>query len=324
MPLKDFAAHAPNARITFNDGANPAAAAAFARTAAVAIVFVTQFMREEVDASTLSLPDDQDALVSAVAAANPHTIVVIESGGPITMPWVNKVSGILEVWYPGIGGAQAIANILFGTVNPSAKLPASFPRSEADLPRPVLPGSTRTFPPGTSFGKQNQTKPFDIDYNVEGARVGYKWFDSENKPVLFPFGFGLSYTTFAYSDLHIDTKTLIPPIAIFTVANTGKREGMEIAQLYAQLPGENFKRLVGWQRIFLAPGESKVVKIAVNYPALVKFDPAHPEVTQSGGDFIFYAGSSSRDLSLHTPAHIGQAEAGPVTTDSVAQHEVSR
>lgn len=296
VPLKEIAAHAPNAHVAFNDGTNPAAAAAFAKTADVAIVFVTQFMREEVDAPTLTLPDNQNALIAAVAAANPHTIVVIESGGPITMPWVNDVSGILEAWYPGIGGAQAIANILFGTVNPSAKLPATFPRSEADLPRPVLPGSTRVFPPGVSFGKQNQTKPFDIDYNIEGARIGYKWFDSENKTVLFPFGFGLSYTTFAYSDLQLTPNYRWT----FTVKNTGKREGTEIAQLYAQLPGENFKRLIGWQRVTLASGESKLIKIRIDSRQLSHFDiqkNVWPRIEDS--KFPIDAGSSSHDLRLH-------------------------
>jgi len=272
VPMREIAAHAPNAHITFNDGANPAAAAAFAKSADVAIVFVTQFMREEVDAPSLSLPDDQDALVSAVAAANPHTIVVIESGGPITMPWVNNVAGILEAWYPGIGGAQAIANILFGTVNPSAKLAATFPRSEADLPHPFLPGSTRVFPAGTSAGRKNQTMPFDVDYNIEGARVGYKWFDSENKPVLFPFGFGLSYTTFAYSD----PKLGLPDNAVSVVIkNTGKREGTEIAEVYVQLLGENYKRLAGWQRVTLAAGESKKITITMDSRLLSTFDAEH-------------------------------------------------
>ena len=297
VPMREIAAHAPNAHVTFNDGTNPAAAAAFAKTADVAIVFVTQFMREEVDAPNLSLPDDQDALVAAVAAANPRTIVVIESGGPITMPWNENVAGILEAWYPGIGGAQAIANILFGTVNPSAKLPATFPRSEADLPHPVLPGSTRVFPPGTNAGKKNQSMPFDVDYNIEGARVGYKWFDSENKPVLYPFGFGLGYTTFAYSTLTVNASRLN---ATFTVKNTGKRSGTEIAQIYAQptASGEDYKRLAGWKRVTLAPGESQDVTIDLDSRTL----SLDGSTLTPAGEYRLYAGSSSRDLPLHATA----------------------
>ncbi|HXB62147.1 MAG TPA: glycoside hydrolase family 3 C-terminal domain-containing protein [Acidobacteriaceae bacterium] len=294
VPLREIAAHAPAARIAFNDGTDPAAAAAFAKTADVAIIFVTQFMHEEADAPNLSLPDDQDALVAAVAAANPRTIVVIESGGPVTMPWVDNVSGILEAWYPGIGGAQALANILFGAVNPSAKLPCTFPRTEADLPHPVLAGSTRVFPPGTGAGTKNQTQPFDVDYNIEGARVGYKWFDSENKQPLFPFGFGLSYTTFAYSDLKVDQSW---DSVTLTVKNTGKRVGTEIAQLYVEPPantGENYKRLAGWKRVTLAPGESQTITIMLDARTLSlnggSMDPA--------GEYHLYAGSSSRDLPL--------------------------
>jgi beta-glucosidase len=304
VPLKEIAAHAPAAQISFNDGSDPAAAAAFAKTADVAIVFVTQFMREEVDAPNLSLPGDQDALVTAVADANPHTIVVIESGGPVNMPWdentTHPPAAILEAWYPGIGGAQALANILFGVVDPSGKLPATFPRTEADLPHPILPGSARVFPPGTSFGKQNQTMPFDVDYNVEGALVGYKWFDAESKRPLYPFGFGLTYTTFSYSHLKVDATHLT---ATFTITNTGSRSGTEIAELYAGLPpivGENFKRLVGWQRLTLAPGESKTITIAMDKRMLSTFDTATKTWFLPVGEFTIYAGSSSRDLPLQT------------------------
>ena len=136
----------------------------------------------------LSLPDNQDQLVSQVAAANPHTIVVLETGGPVLMPWIDNVSAALEAWYPGIRGGEAIANILFGEVNPSAKLPVSFPKSEADLPHHAIPEIS------SSAGEINYT---------EGLKVGYKWFDAEGKEPLFPFGFGLSYTTYAYSGLKI-------------------------------------------------------------------------------------------------------------------------
>ena len=154
------------------------------------------------------------------------------------MPWTFSVGAAIEIWYPGIRGAEALANILFGDVNPSAKLPATFAKSDADLPHPVifgfdqLPKPQATPPAGTPRAPQQrfQTKPFDIDY-TEGLKVGYKWFQAENKKPLFAFGHGLSYTSFAYSDL---TATI--DSVSFKVRNTGKRAGAEIAQVYASLP----------------------------------------------------------------------------------------
>jgi beta-glucosidase len=295
VPLRSISEHAPQAHVSFNDGSNPAAAATFAHTADVAIVFVTQYTHEDKDMASLALPGNQDALVDAVAAANPHTIVVIESGGPVTMPWAGRVAGIVEAWYPGIGGAQALANLLFGTVNPSGKLAATFAQIEADLPHPLLPGSARDHAIHASDSAP-ASKGFNATYS-EGARVGYKWFDSENKQPLFPFGFGLSYTTYAYSDLTVDFRKRT---ATFTVKNTGKREGTEIAELYAQVPGENYKRLAGFQRVTLAPGEAKSVTITIDPLLLSIFDTAKHAFTIPAGKFQFFAGPSSRELPLHS------------------------
>ena len=201
---------------------------------------------------SLSLSGKQNELVSAVAAANPRTVVVLETGGPAAMPWIGSVGAAIEIWYPGIRGAEALANILFGDVNPSAKLPATFPKSDADLPHPVIFGSAPapSAPPAGappagagSASPRMGMAPFDIDY-TEGLKVGYKWFQAENKQPLFSFGHGLSYTTFGYSGL----KATIDTVS-FTVRNTGKRAGMEIAQVYAGLPAaanEPPKRLVAW------------------------------------------------------------------------------
>lgn len=293
VPLRSIAEHAPQAHISFNDGTDPAAAAAFARTADVAIVFVTQFTHEDGDVPSLSLPNKQDALVEAVAAANPRTIIVIESGGPITMPWASRVAGIIEAWYPGIGGAQALANILFGTVNPSGKLPATFAQTEVDLPHPLLAGSERDHAIHAA-GAPAKRQPFNVTYS-EGARIGYKWFDSENKQPLFPFGFGLSYTTYAYSSLTMDAAH---STATFTVKNTGKREGTEIAELYVQLPNEDYKRLAGFQRVTLAPGESRSVTITIDPLLLSIFDTAKHDFTMPNGEYQIFVGPSSRDLLL--------------------------
>ena len=160
--VKAIKAKAAGATVDYDAGTDPAAAAALAKGADVAIVFVNQWMIEGEDAKNLDLPDHQDALVAAVAAANPHTIVVMETGNPVLMPWLSQVSGVLEAWYPGARGGEAIANILFGDVNPSGHLPISFPASEAQLARPALPG----------LGLKENV-PFDVAY-PEGANVGYR------------------------------------------------------------------------------------------------------------------------------------------------------
>ena len=180
--------------------------------------------------------------MSAVAAVNPNTIVVLETGGPVSMPWRDQVKGILEAWYPGIGGAQAIANILFGDVDPSGKLPVTFAKSDSQLAFPEVPGidlkPVDVQVPTVMRGQrimhnEKRLPPFDVDYNVQGARVGYKWFESKNIQPLFPFGFGLSYTSYEYSGLKVDESG---HEVSFDVKNTGNRAGTEIAEVYAALP----------------------------------------------------------------------------------------
>ncbi|HEX4037445.1 MAG TPA: glycoside hydrolase family 3 C-terminal domain-containing protein [Acidobacteriaceae bacterium] len=304
-PLREIRKQAPNAKVTFDEGSDPRAAAKVAAEAQIAMVFVNQPMHEGMDAATIDLPDNQNALVDAVAAANRHTIVVLETGGPVAMPWADRVAGIVEAWYPGIGGAQSLAAILFGQVDPSGRLPATFARDDAQLPRPEVPGIRLT--PGGKAHHGDELPPFNADYNIEGARVGYKWFESEHKAPLFPFGFGLSYTTFAFSDLHVDDAT---HAATFTVRNTGDRAGAEVAQVYAVLPqstGEsNYKRLVGWNRVTLAAGESKTVTVGMNPLTLSIFDVARNAFTQPAGDYQILVGSSSADTPLTAAYHVGE------------------
>jgi beta-glucosidase len=300
-PLKAIRAKAPRAKVDFDSGADATAAARLAKTSDVAIVFVNQPSSEGGDIASLTLPYNQDALVSAVAAANPHTIVVLETGGAVTMPWIDRVSAVLETWFPGIRGGEAIANILFGDVNPSARLPITFPRAEEDLPHPKLAeqppardGDMQPFIPGTDF-KMN-TRTFDIAYD-EGLKVGYKWYESESKPPLFAFGSGLSYTTFVYSELKIAGSNVS-----FNVRNTGPRNGAETAQVYAMLPataGEPFHRLVAWQKVDLRPGETKTVTLALDPHYLSIFNPDREEWQLPTGSYTIYAGSSSKDLPLH-------------------------
>ena len=293
-PLKAIAARTPGVAVEFDSGADPAAAAALAKRSDVAIVFVYQWTSEDMDLPNLSLPENQDAIVEQVAAANPRTIVVLETGTAVTMPWLNAVRGVLQAWYAGSKGADAVASILFGEVNPTAKLPMTFPRSEADLPHPQL-----ATPPAEQHGRRRSDEAmptFEVHYD-EGLKVGYKWYDAENKPVLFPFGFGLSYTTFRYSGLRVGSETTIS----FTVKNTGSRAGEEIAEVYAALPasaGEPPKRLVGWDKVHLNAGESKEVSVPVNTFYLSIYDEASDSWKLVPGTYTFMVGGSSQSLPL--------------------------
>jgi beta-glucosidase len=299
-PLKAIAAKAPGVTVRYG-GSEPAAAAEAAKGADVAIVFAYQWESEGMDLPDLSLPDNQDALIEQVAAANPHTIVVLETGTAVTMPWLDKVDGVVEAWFAGSSGAKAVANVLFGEVNPSAKLPMTFPRSVADLPHPQLV----TPPPGAQ-GKEavmrtGVAKPtFSVHYD-EGVKVGYKWYDAEHKPVLFPFGYGLSYTSYRYSGLKLADHG---KDVTFTVTNTGERAGTEIAEVYAGLPAaaqEPPKRLVGWARVALKPGESREVTVAVD-PKYLSVYIDHGDEQQGWklvpGQYTFLVGGSSQDLPL--------------------------
>jgi beta-glucosidase len=286
--------------VEFNSGEDAASAAALAKSADVAIVFAHQWESEGMDLPNLSLPDNQDALISAVAAANPRTIVVLETGTAVTMPWLDKVSAVAEVWFAGSRGHVAVANILLGEVNPTGKLAMTFPRSEQDLPHPVIPPLTPE-DEGQGTGAVNGPTHTGSRYTVhydEGLKVGYKWYEAEHKQPLFPFGFGLSYTTYAYSGLKADSgqKTVS-----FAVKNTGKRAGTEIAQVYAVLPeaaGEPFKRLVGWQRVELAPGESKTVTVTVDPQMLSIFDEQKNGWELLPGAYKILAGPSSAETPL--------------------------
>jgi beta-glucosidase len=302
-PLKSIRAKAAGAKVQFDSGADPAAAAALAKNSDVVIIFAYQWESEGMDLPSLGLPEHQDDLIAKVVAANPQTVVVVESGGPVTMPWADKVSAILEAWFAGSSGSDAVANVLFGDINPSAKLPLTFPGTEADLPHPtVVQPPPESIPDDKQPDVWNQIAtglaPFQVTYD-EGVKVGYKWYDAEKKTVLFPFGHGLSYTTYSYSGLKVTPGK--NPRVTFTVKNTGKRDGAEVAQIYAALPAsaaEPPKRLVGFNKVWLKAGESKEVTVEVNPKYLSIFN-----VEQNGwqllpGEYSFMVGGSSQSLPL--------------------------
>jgi len=302
-PLNAIRAKAPVANVQYDPGTDVSSAAALAKTADVAIVFVYQWESEGMDLDSLSLSGNQNDLIERIAAANPHTIVVLETGGPATMPWADQVSGILEAWYAGSSGARAVANVLFGDVNPSAKLPITFPKSDADLPhtsivKPPEASTTKDGDPDAWKKIAAGLPAFQITYD-EGLKVGYKWYEAEHKQVLFPFGFGLSYTTYTYSNLKVTPGKNVR--VNFTVTNTGNRAGAEIAQVYAALPaaaGEPPKRLVGWSKVKLNPGESKEVTVDFDQKYLSIFNVDQNTWQLIPGEYEFLVGDSSQSLPL--------------------------
>ena len=302
-PLRYIREHASGAAVHFDAGTNASSAAALAKSADVAVVFADQYMSEGGDSPTLSLPGKQNELITAVAAANPHTIVVLITGNPVTMPWLDHVAGVMEAWYPGIAGGQAIANLIFGNVVPSGKLPITFAKSEGDLPHESIFGMTRNGANGDSLGywasDDQKRQSFVANYN-EGVRFGYKWFDSENKQPLFPFGYGLSYTKFKYSDLHVDPAA---KTATFTIENAGTLGGTEIAEIYVGLPkgsGERFRRLAAWQRVEVNAGRQKTVTVPLEPLAIATFDEKKDTWAWASGTYTVLVGGSSRDLPLQT------------------------
>lgn len=307
-PLSALREAMPAARIDFDAGQDRSAAARLAKRADVAIVFVYQWESEGMDLPDLSLPDGQDQLIERVAEANPRTIVVLESGTAVKMPWIDKVQGIVEAWYAGSSGHEALANVLIGKVNPTAKLAMTFPVDEGDLPRPTIdPLGSKDQGQGT--GAVNYAAHASSGYSVtysEGAKVGYKWHQAEHKPVLFPFGFGLAYTTYEYSGMKIDNGRESATVS-FSVRNTGKRTGTEIAQVYAALPdesGERYRRLVGWGQVELRPGESKTVSVSIDPQMLSIYDEQKSRWVLLPGSYGVFVGRSSADTPLEGRLHM--------------------
>ncbi len=287
-PLGAMMGQAPQARIRYASGRDVAAAVRAAKWADRVVVFATQWAAESQDVS-LRLSGGQDALIAAVAKANPHTVVVLETGGPVLMPWLSRVAAVLEAWYPGSGGGEAIARVLFGTVDPSGHLPVSFPAALAQLPHPALPGADLA-----------AGRPFDVPY-TEGAAVGYKWYQAKGLRPLFAFGYGLSYTRFGYSDLaaRLQGGRLV---VSFRVSNLGERNGRAVPQVYVGPAGswqtlgwEAPRRLGGWSKIDLAPGASRTVTVTVDPRLLAVFDTPHQRWERPAGRYEVWLGGSSAD-----------------------------
>lgn len=271
--------------ITYNNGSDTTAAANAAKAADVAIVMVGDSRSEGSD-TTIALSGNQDALVTAVAAANPKTIVVVKSGSAILMPWVNQVPAILEAWYPGEEDGDAVAGVLFGDFNPSAKLPMTFPMQISDLP-----ANTPSQYPGVN----------GIVTYSEGLDMGYRWFDAKNITPLFPFGYGLSYTTFAYSNLAVAAGANDTATVTFDVTNTGTSTGGNVAEVYVGQPaaaGEPPKNLEGFQKMRLTPGQTGHYSVSLDTRAFEHWDTTIHNWAITPGSYQIMVGTSSRDIVL--------------------------
>lgn len=287
-PVKAIKALAPDAVVIWRDGTAVADAVEQAKRADVAIVFATKWSTEGLDQADLSLPTGQDELISAVAAANPKTIVVLQTGNPIVMPWLNKTAAVLQAWYPGGRGGKAIASVLFGDTNPSGKLPVTFPANEDQLPRPKVDGY-HDFEPNF-MGDVPEAKGLTANYDIEGSDVGYRWNARKGHKALFPFGFGLSYTQFAVTGLKMQGLN-----ANVTVKNTGSREGATVVQLYmAGRNGETKQRLAAFQRVNLAAGASKKVALKIDPRILADWKDGAWSI--SGGTYDFALGEHAEKL----------------------------
>lgn len=300
-PMKALQALRPDLEVSFDDGKDPARAAAAAGRADVAIVFAEKIQSEGQDAADLSLPNGQDGLIARVAAANRKTAVVLETGNPVQMPWLSSVGAVLEAWYPGQRGGEAIAAILTGAEAPSGRLPITFPASLSQLPRPKLDGDD----PKVKRGLLDPPPPpFAVTYG-EGSDVGYRWFERSKAEPLFPFGYGLTYTSFSYAGLRVAGGSGLT--ATFRLRNTGRREGVEVAQLYVAPPGRTH-RLAGWSRVRLKPGESRLVTIAADPRILASYDPGAGSWRRAAGAYDVVVSQAAGRPGLHGSAALTAAE----------------
>ena len=298
------AMQAAGVRVAYTNGAVISEAVRVARSANVAIVVAHDIESEGRDNQSLQLPAGQDALVKAVAAANPRTVVVLETGAPVDMPWLSSVAAVLETWYPGQEAGTSLVQLLSGQVNPSGKLPVTWPS----------PGGPRPAASAREFGGGGGPT-----YYNEGLNVGYRWYEATGSKPQFPFGFGLSYTNFRYSGLHIGAGSRGGYTVTATVSNVGRRAGADVAQCYVGFPsssGEPPRQLRGFQRIWLLPGKKAVVRFPVTRGDLATWSGQPGTVgswTVAAGRYDLYVGDSSvlADLPLHTTLSAPESQLGP-------------
>ncbi len=309
-PLAALKALRPDATITYLDGRDPAAAAAAAKTADIAIVFAEKWSAEASDNKDLSLDHDADALIAAVAKANPRTVAVIENGNPVLMPWRDQVPAIVLAWFPGQRGGDAIARVLTGAVNPSGHLPVTFPASVTQVPNPVLPGSDAVPADAATkatYGLFADTKPFAVTF-PEGADAGYRWFAAKQRTPLYPFGHGLSYTRFRYDRLVATGGKALT--VRFSVTNTGKRAGADVPQVYVTRAGKA-KRLIGWGKPMLAAGETREVSVTADPRVIGDYDVKLRRWVLPAGSYDIEVGPSAAETTLRGKVRLSRQTSKP-------------
>ena len=311
-PLQGITAAAPSGvTVNYNAGTSDSSAASLAASSSVAVVFVSNDESEGSDLSSIDLSSSENSLISAVAAANPNTVVVLNTGSAVTMPWLSSVKGVLEAWYPGQEDGSAIAALLFGNADPSGHLTVTFPTSLSQVP-----AGTPAQWPGT-----NGT----VQYS-EGVDVGYRWYDANNLTPLFPFGYGLSYTDFSFSDLRVGTLSAGGQATVTaTVTNTGSRAGADVAQLYVSDPaasGQPPKQLEGFQRVSLQPGASQTVTFQLTQNNLRYWNSGSNNWATSTGSYGIDVGDSDASLPLTGTLPVTSAELGqPVSVTAPGPQE---
>ncbi|MEY9928625.1 beta-glucosidase [Catenulispora sp. GP43] len=313
-PLQGITSAAPaGTTVAYDSGSSSSSAAALAAKSSVAVVFVSTSESEGSDLSGIDLSSANNALISAVADANPNTIVVLNTGSAVTMPWLSSVKGVLEAWYPGQSDGTAIANILYGTTNPSGHLPVTFPTSLSQVP-----ASTSAQWPGVNG---------QVQYS-EGVDVGYRWYDAKGLTPLFPFGYGLSYTSFSYSNLRISSLPLGGAATVTaTVTNTGSRAGADVAQLYVSDPaasGQPPRQLEGFARVNLQPGQSQTVSFPLTEQNLRYWNTSTDNWATSTGTYGISVGDadSASALTLSGTLAVAANQLGqPVSVTSPGPQE---
>lgn len=332
-PLEGIKKKFPGASVSYLSGDNATEAAQAAADADVTIIFAGHFEKEGADVKSMALTSpsvdksgvfkyDQESLITTVSERAKRTVVVLENGQPVTMPWIDHVDAVLESWFPGVQGAYAIANIISGDTNPTGKLPVTFPKSEADLIQPTPPFDMGAFigwgavlKPAAPMIKAMVDKVFGagsydefrkVNYH-EKQFIGYKWYDGNGIEPLFEFGHGLSYTTYKYSEINVSPVNTNDIKVTFSIENTGSRTGSEIAQVYATLPDnvpgnkQPPKRLVGWSKVELKPGESKTASVIIPHKYISTWDAEiADDWVLTPGDYIFRVSDSSNMNSENT------------------------
>ena len=255
-------------------------------------MFANDVSSEGMDRPSLALPGDQDQLISAVAAANPRTIVVLHTAGPVLMPWLSRVAGVLEAWYPGQQSGTAIAATLFGKSDPSGHLPVTFPRSARQGP-----ATSEAEYPGVNTLSQYS----------EGIFVGYRYYDEHHERPLFPFGFGLSYTSFALSHLKVERLRQDAVSCDRAASNSGHRAGAEVVQAYVQFPavaGEPPRQLKAYRRVLLKPGTRTTIRLDLPRSSFEYYNAQRNRWITASGRYRVYVGTSSHDLPLSAPINV--------------------